>query len=145
MQSLWEQADRQKQREETDLPAFLQLLEEKQRGLRAAVRALDAMGESPKRREEQRAAEMAQRKLGEEIGPLKEKIETTLSKAGQPAAPGAGRVRPAPAVPEEVRRPSRTCNLWPMMRAARSRPPPGRFTPANSRRPSPRKPKSSRN
>ena len=34
MESLWEQTDRQKQRDEMDLAAYLQMLEEKQRGLR---------------------------------------------------------------------------------------------------------------
>ncbi len=107
MESLWEQADRQKQREEMDLAAFLQMLEENQRGLRTAVRALEELDDSPKRRQAQRAAEEAQRKLGEEIGPLKEKIEATLSKAAQPAAAGAasgGAASPAPtALPEEIK------------------------------------------
>ena len=40
MESLWEQTDRQKQRDEMDLAAFLQMLEEKQRVLRTAARAL---------------------------------------------------------------------------------------------------------
>ena len=133
MESLWEQNDRQKQREEMDLAAFLQMLEEKQRGLRAAVRALDAMRESPKSREEQRAAEMAERKLGEEIGPLKEKIETTLSKAAQPARCRAARrqrIR-APAVPEEVKQAIADLQSGPTMPAERSRPRPGNFTPVN--------------
>ena len=98
MESLWEQNDRKKQRKELDLAAFLQMLEQNERGLRAASRALAGAGDSPKLREAQRAAEKAQRKLGEEIGPLKEKIETTLGKAAQSAA-GSG--APAPAPPAE--------------------------------------------
>jgi Ca-activated chloride channel family protein len=97
MQSLWEQNDRKKQREEMDLAAFLQMLEEKQRGLRAVCGALKDVGPSPKRRQAIRAAEEAQRNLGEEIGPLKEKIEATLSKAGQPASGTAA----APAAPSD--------------------------------------------
>ena len=99
MESLWEQTDRQKQRDEMDLPAYLQMLEEKQRATAAS-----RPGRWPRRatrpniREAQRAAETAQRKLGEEIGPLKEKIEATLNKAAQPS-PGGGRGgSPAPAV-----------------------------------------------
>ena len=98
MQSLWEQNDRKKQREELDLAAFLQMLEEKQRVLRAACRGLADVGPSPKRRQAIRAAEEAQRKLAEEIEPLKEKIEATLSKAGQQSA--GGTAAPAPASDE---------------------------------------------
>ena len=108
MESLWEQADRKKQRDETDLAAYLQMLEEKQRALRTAAQALVKADDSPKRREAQRAAGVEQSKLGEEIGPLKEKIEATLSKAAQqaPAATppgGASATAPTP-VPEEVRK-----------------------------------------
>jgi hypothetical protein len=106
MESLWEQNDRQKQREEMDLAAFLQMLEEKQRELRTAARALADTGDSPKSREARRQAEMAQRKLGEEIGPLKEKIEATLSKAAPSAPPASGGKIPTgpAAVPEELKR-----------------------------------------
>jgi len=101
MQSLWEQTDRQKQREELDLPGYLQLLEEKQRDLRLAARALSDTGDSPRVREALRVAEEAERKLGEEIRPLKEKIETTLNKLVSPSpAAGAG-ASPAPAVSNE--------------------------------------------
>ena len=108
MQSLWEQNDRQKQREEMDLATFLQMLEEKQRALRVVSRGLASASDSPKRREALRQTEMAQRKLGEEIGPLKEKIEATLSKAaqpGQPSPPGPGGTTPStlPAVSEETK------------------------------------------
>src|SRR5208282_5146046 len=89
MESLWEQTDRQKQRDELDLPGYLQMLEEEQRALRVAARMLTGAGDSPKHREAQRAAETAQRKLGEEIRPLKEKIEATLTKAAQPSPGGA--------------------------------------------------------
>ena len=99
MESLWEQTDRQKQRDELDLPAYLQMMEEKQRVLRVAAQALAEVSDSPKHREAQRAAETAQRKLGEEIRPLKEKIEAALNKAAQssPGATAAGG-SPAPTV-----------------------------------------------
>jgi len=105
MQSLWEQNDRQKQREEMDLPTFLQMLEEKQRGLRVVARALAGESDSPKRRQAQRQAETAQRKLGEEIEPLKGKIEDMLGKAAQsgPAVAGGKAPPAAAAVPEEVK------------------------------------------
>ncbi len=94
MESLWEQTDRQKQRDELDLAGFLQMLEEKQRLLRVAAQALAEAGGSPKHREAQRTAETAQRKLSEEIGPLKEKIEATLNKAAQSSSGGSS----APAI-----------------------------------------------
>ena len=84
MESLWEQADRKQQRDEMDLPAFLQMLEEKQRALRMAVRGagrpwtIRPNAAKPSARGRGRA----QRKLGEEIGPLKEKIEATLEQSG---------------------------------------------------------------
>ena len=98
MESLWEQTDRQKQRDEMDLAAYLQMLEEEQRVLRIAARALAEAGDSPKHREAQRAAETAQRKLGEEIRPLKEKIEATLNKAAQSSPGGTAGGSPAPTV-----------------------------------------------
>ncbi len=106
MESLWEQSDRQKQREEMDLAAFLQMLEEKQRELRAVAPALVDASDSPKTREARRQAEMAERKLGEEIGPLKAKIEATLSKAAQSAPPASGGTTSTGpvAVPEEMKR-----------------------------------------
>jgi hypothetical protein len=78
-----------------DLPAYVQMLEDQQRALRSAARALAGADDSPKLREAQRAAERAERKLGEEIGPLKEKIEAAANKAMQP--PGASG-SPAPTV-----------------------------------------------
>jgi hypothetical protein len=108
MESLWEQMDRKKEREELDLPAYLQMLEEKERALRIASRALaDGNAASASRREAQRVAETAQRKLGEEIGPLKEKIEATLTKTSQAAQAGApgGNAAPAPApTSEEIKK-----------------------------------------
>ena len=56
--------------------------------------------DSPLHREAQRAAEKAQRKLGEEIDPLKEKIAATLDKAAQGAGPAA---RAAPPPPQRSR------------------------------------------
>lgn len=104
MQSLWEQNDRRKQREEMDLAAFVQMLEEQQQGLRSTVRGLVDVNDSPKRRDAQRRAEMAQRKLGEEIEPLKRKIEDSLSKTASPApaAPGAATSAPTP-VPDQMK------------------------------------------
>ena len=99
MESLWEQTDRQKQRDEMDLPAFLQMLEDKQRVMRLAAQGLAAADDSPRQREAQRLAEIAERKLGEEIRPLKEKIEATLNKAAQSLTGGtAAGGSPAPSV-----------------------------------------------
>jgi Ca-activated chloride channel family protein len=83
MQSLWEQNDRQKQRDELDLSAYLQMLEGKQRALRMLTKALAKEDDSPKRHEAQRQLELGEQKLGEEIEPLKQKIEATLAKAMQ--------------------------------------------------------------
>jgi hypothetical protein len=95
MASLWDQADRRKQREDADLPTFLQMLEDKQRALRLAARALARAGDSPKRREAQRTIEAEQSKLGEEIVPLKDKIEATLTKAAAGIAGKSGGSAPA--------------------------------------------------
>ena len=92
MESLWEQTDRQKQREETGSGGLLANAgREATRDSALRPRALADAGDSPKTREAQRAAETAQRKLGEEIRPLKEKIEATLNKAAQPAPPDGRR------------------------------------------------------
>ena len=142
MESLWEQSDRQKQREEMDLAAFLQMLEEKQRELRCGPRARgrERFAQNP---QSARQAEMAERKLGEEIGPLKAKIEATLSKAAQSAPPASGGTTSTGpvAVPEEMSAPSRICNLWLTRPAERSRPRPGNFTPVNRPGPSSRRSK----
>ncbi len=98
MESLWEQTDRRKQRDEKDLAAYLQMLEEEQRVLRIAARKLAEAGDSPKHREVRRAAETAEQKLGEEIRPLKEKIEATLNKAAQSSPGGMAGGSPAPSV-----------------------------------------------
>jgi Ca-activated chloride channel family protein len=89
MESVWEQTDRQQQRDELDLPTYLEMLEESQRAIRLAARSLAGTRASARLREAQRAAEKLERQLGEEIGPLKQKIEAALTRAAQPSAAGA--------------------------------------------------------
>jgi len=100
MQSLWQQRDRQKQREEMNLLEFLLSIEARQRELRATGKSLAAEPDSPKRRQALSVAGTAQRLLTEEIGPLKEKIAQALAApqqaAGQPAAGPPGRTSPPP-------------------------------------------------
>jgi len=95
MQSLWQERDRQKQRDEMNLLEFLLSVEARQRQLRATGKLLVAQLDSPKRRQALSAAGTSQRSLAEEIGPLKEKIAQMLAAPqqapGQPAAgPSAG-------------------------------------------------------
>jgi len=97
MQALWEERDRQKEREETDLLAFLKIIQQRQRELRLATKALAAQPDSPQRRQAVGAAETAQRKLTDEIQPLKDKIQQALAKTAPPGAAAAG--QPATAAP----------------------------------------------
>jgi len=85
MVALWAEHDRQKQRQETSLVEFLELLRRRQVALRAVGRALEAEEDSPRRREAVSATAREQRKLGEEIEPLKAKIAGELQAAGAEA------------------------------------------------------------
>ena len=97
MQALWEEHDRQKSREEMNLLQFLAMLDARQTELRSATRSLIKGPQSPKRRQVLGETEDAQRRLSDEIEPLKEKIRAELLHP-QPAAtpgPGSGNAPPA--------------------------------------------------
>jgi Ca-activated chloride channel family protein len=91
----WQSLDREKRRKETNLASFLEYLIETQRGLRESVKAAaiptttaDAFAELKRLQDE----------LGQEIGPLKEKIEFEL----RPQQAAGTKAAPAP--PQEVER-----------------------------------------
>jgi hypothetical protein len=78
MADVWAKKDREKQREELDLLSFVELLIDEERRLQDSVVSLAREADSPRRREAIRQLASAQRKLGEEIDPLKKKISETL-------------------------------------------------------------------
>ena len=78
----WQQHDREKRRQETNLVAFLEFLIETQRALRESVKALTATAPADAYAEPKRL----QDELQEEIGPLKEKIKTELTPKPSPGA-----------------------------------------------------------
>ena len=86
MRSVWQERDRQKQRDEMDLLAFLEIIRGRQRELRTTTKVLTGESDSPRRRQEVAMTASAQRELAEEIEPLKEKIAA----AHEPKAAGAG-------------------------------------------------------
>ena len=90
MEDLWRQRDRQKQREEMNLLAFLQMLDTQQRMLRTTARSLAALPDSPQRRQAFSATSSAERELSEEIDSLKEKITAGLQPAQPPGGGSAG-------------------------------------------------------
>ncbi len=94
VQALWEERDRQKQREETDVLTFLKILQQRQRELRLLTKGLAAEPDSPKRRQAVGAAEASQRKLSDEIQPLRDKIEAALTKGTQSGGAAGGKAPP---------------------------------------------------
>jgi len=114
MTALWEEIDRQKQRDELDLLKFLELIQREQIALRAGVQELVDLPDSPKRREAVGVAEIAQRKLQEEIPFLKEKITETLQPPqGQGAGgPGGAGAAPAGPSPEEIEQGLNVLHGW---------------------------------
>lgn len=93
MTALWEEADRQKKRDELDVLKFLEMIQATQLEIREAVRAIAGGADSPQRREAMGVAESDQRKLEEEIEYLKEKIAETLA---PPPQPGPATAQPQP-------------------------------------------------
>jgi hypothetical protein len=87
MEDVWRQRDRQKQRDEMNLLAFLQMLEAQQRMLRATARSLADQPDSPQRRQAFSVTSSAQRELSQEIEPLKEKITAAMQPAQPSGAP----------------------------------------------------------
>jgi len=79
MTALWEEADRQKKRDELDVLKFLEMIQETQLQIREGVRQIAGQPDSPRRREAVGVAESDQRKLQEEIEYLKEKITEVLA------------------------------------------------------------------
>ncbi len=101
MEDLWRQRDREKQREEMNLLAFLQMLEAQERMLRATARSLAEQPDSPQRRQAFSATGSKQRELSEEIDPLKEKIAEALQPSQPPGGPPASGTPPSAPVPDE--------------------------------------------
>ena len=97
MKAVWEERDRQKERQESNLLEFLAKIEQRQRALREVARVLAAEPDSPKRRQAMVAEETAQRALADEIKPLKEKIEKELSQAASGAGQATGPTPPSQA------------------------------------------------
>lgn len=111
MEAAWAEQDRQKHRKDTSLIEFLELLQSRQRALRAATRALSSEPDSPRRRQAVVTAATEQWSLADEIKPLKEKIAQEIEKAAKESAHAAGLKAPnaatapaAPALSEEAQR-----------------------------------------
>jgi hypothetical protein len=105
MQALWAQRDKEKARQELDLLAFLRMLDQRQRALRAAVQGVQPEPDSPKRRQAVTTTETAQRDLVEELGPLKDKLHEAIVKSAQAAAgapPGSAPTNAPSAVPAQL-------------------------------------------
>ena len=96
MEALWEQRDRQKQRDELGLLEFLQMIETQERMLRSTAQSLDAEPDSPKRRQAFSTTETSQMKLAEEIEPLKKKIAEAFQAPQQPAGAAPGMAQAGP-------------------------------------------------
>jgi len=94
MTALWEEADRQKKRDELDLVEFLEMIQATQLEIRDAVRGITGRADSPQRREAVGVAESDQRTLAGEIEYLKEKITETLTPP--PPQPGQAAAQPQP-------------------------------------------------
>lgn len=90
MEAAWAEQDRKKYRKDTGLIEFLEMLQSRQRALRAASRALLAEPDSPRRRQAVVTAATEQRLLTDEIEPLKEKIAQEIEKAAKASSPPAG-------------------------------------------------------
>lgn len=94
MRALWEEADRQKQRDELNVLQFLEMIQQQQLMIRGDVKTLLDYPDSPRRREAVSVAESNQRKLIEEIEYLKEKLTEALMPSPSPAS-GAPQAAPA--------------------------------------------------
>jgi len=90
IQSVWEQQDREKSREETDLLQFLAMIEQRQSQLRAVTAALGEQPNSPQRRQAVQETAESQRELYQEIEPLVDKLHEQFQAAGQSQPQGAG-------------------------------------------------------
>ena len=88
MQDLWTKRDRERERQDLDVLAYLLKIEGQQTALRVAAKSLAQEPDSPRHRQLTRQTQTAQRELTDEIEPLKDKITKALA-----AGPGA---KPAP-------------------------------------------------
>ena len=84
MGDVWAQRDREKRRDEMDLLQFLEWIDGEQRMLEAATKALGQIDGSPRQRQAVAQTEDSQRRLGDEIEPLRQKLEDALT-GDQPA------------------------------------------------------------
>ncbi len=100
MQDTWARLDSEKQRDEMDLLAFLQMIETQQTGLRRAVKHLQEQKDSPRRRQATKQVKVEQVRLRDEIKPLKDKIEQSL----QPPTAPAGQPTPKPPDADQMKR-----------------------------------------
>jgi hypothetical protein len=100
MQDLWSARDRQQQREEMNLLQLLEMIQAEQEQLRQTARTLQDQDDSPLRRQAVSQSATGQRRLMEEIPPLKKKISETFE-SPSPAAPASpSKSPPAAAVPD---------------------------------------------
>jgi len=106
MQDTWAKLDREKQRDEMDLLAFLEMIEAEQTGLRQVAKQLDTQEESPRRRQAIKQIKTEQDRLADEIEPLKAKIEQAL----QPPAAAPGQPAAKPPDPEQMKQASAALN-----------------------------------
>ncbi len=81
MEALWQERDRQKERQETSLLDFLAKLESRQRALREEAKPLVNETDSPKLRQALTRLATSQQELGEEIEPLKKKLAEAIGPA----------------------------------------------------------------
>jgi hypothetical protein len=110
MQALWEEADRQKQRDELNVLQFLEMIQQRQIMLRRGVKALLDYPDSPRRREAVSVAESDQRKLVEEIDFLKDKLTEALMPS-QPPTPSPASGAP-PGNLEEIEKSLNLLHNW---------------------------------
>ncbi len=90
MQAAWKELDRQKRRDEADLPDYLQQLQEEQENLRQQAQATTEELDSPLLRQKLWETARAQRQLAAEMPHLREKLVAALATAmsnGAPAEP----------------------------------------------------------
>jgi len=90
MQALWEQLDKQKQRDELDVFKFLAMIETRQRQLQSTTRQLETQDASPARDQLSEETVVEQSDLANEIEPLKEKIVAHLQPDAQAGSGSAG-------------------------------------------------------
>lgn len=81
MQDTWAKRDREKQRDEMDLLAFLQMIEIQQTGLRRAVKHLQEQKDSPRRRQATKQVKVEQVRLRDEIYTVIAPFQNVLQKA----------------------------------------------------------------